>query len=94
MRLWDDSVSRNAFGMLFTDFYDNLEVRYFYVGNSMIYVTFIGIGVNSMIVVFKFATQLIRSWKKRRERKMKINKAQTKNLFHSFIFSVGGLKSI
>ena len=72
--------------MLFTDFFSNIQARYYYVGNSMIYVTFIGIGVNSMIVVFKFATQLIRSWKKRRERKMKINKAQTKNLFHSLFF--------
>ena len=51
--------------MLFTDFYQDFDVRYFYVGNSMIYVTFTSIGVNSMIILALFTTQMIRSYKKR-----------------------------
>ena len=37
--------------MLFTEFYDDLDVRYFYIGNSMIYVTYIGMAVNSIVIV-------------------------------------------
>ena len=51
--------------MLFTDFYDNFEVRYFLVGNSMIYTTFVAIGINSMVIISKFVVQMIRSYKKR-----------------------------
>ena len=51
--------------MLYTDFYMDLEVRYYYVGNSMIYLTFIGIGIKSTIVMIQFATQIYRAYKKK-----------------------------
>ena len=55
--------------MLFTNFYDDFEVRYFLVGNSMIYITFFAIGINSVMIISKFVVQMIRSYKKRQSLK-------------------------
>ena len=54
----------------FTDFYDNIEIRYSVLGNSFVYFTYVVIASNMLVIILQFARQFyfkIKVWWKKRK---------------------------